>query len=167
MWGGGDGVLTWRPCLFSCRVLAVLVTWRSSDELVRVVSEGVSWRRRGTHLGPCGPSVGCCSRWRRREVWEGRRMRRGQWWWWWWEGRSDVAQLHAVSAFGRSRAAESVGGIYLLKSPFLAKLYCSVGLSARLGFFGLGFNSCIWQNSFFININKDTINIISNLLKVI
>jgi len=38
-----------------------------------VVSEDVGWKRWGTHLGARGPSVVCCSRWRRGAVCRGRR----------------------------------------------------------------------------------------------
>ena len=142
MWGGGDGVLTWRPCLFSCRVLAVLVTWRSSDELVRVASEGVSWRRQGTHLGPCGPSVGCCLRWRRREVWDGCRMRRGQWWWWWWEGRSGVADICTLFPHLGSHGPPSprVGYIYLRRNFWQA---CIAQLAGALVFVSLVLGSIL------------------------
>ena len=36
----------------------MVATWWSSDELAKVVSEGAGWRRWGTHLKACGPSVG-------------------------------------------------------------------------------------------------------------
>ena len=106
---------------FRC-VGAVLVTWRSSAELVRVVSEGGELERTGYSPGALWPL-----HWLLFAMASTRGVGRGQ----------DAARavvvvvvgrkkqcdthLHAVSAFGRSRAAEPEGGIYLLKSPFWGK----------------------------------------------
>ena len=77
-----------------------------------MVSERVGWRRRGAYLGGvvghrvaarCGERVEC-------DGGGGGGKEEATW-----------RQLHAVSAFGRGRAAEPKGGIYLLKSALLGK----------------------------------------------
>ena len=91
-----------------------------------------------------------------------------QWWWWWWEGRSGVADVCTLFPhLGGHRPPSPRVGYIDLTHPFRKGLMAQLVRVLVLFPLVLGSILACVKFYFFINISKDTINIISNLLKVI